>query len=125
MNAPKSVLVALAISAAGASAFANELFHPNNSEVGVAVHPNHPTTDSGLTRAQVLTQVMGAQRDGTLTWISRGYPPRYPLSGGPALSKTRAQVEEELRAWKANPVTADGMLEVGGDIGWVNAPIRR
>ena len=124
MNAPKSALVAIALAAVGATSHAEELFHPNNSEVGVAIHPNHPNTDSGLTRAQVLTQVMGAQRDGTLTWISRGYPPRYPLSSGPALSKTREQVENELRAWKANPVTSDGMLEIGGEIGWTNAPHR-
>lgn len=33
-------------------------------------------------------------------------------------AKTREQVIQELRAWRANPVTADGYREVNGDAGW-------
>lgn len=109
--------------AVAASASFADTYHPSNAEEGVSLHQQHAA--SGLTRSQVNTSVMGAQRDGTLSWISRGYPSRYPLSAGPMLSKSRQQVEDELRAWKANAVTSDGMLEVGGEIGWVNAPIRR
>jgi len=33
--------------------------------------------------------------------------------------KTRAQVQQELAAWRANPVTADGWRDVGGEAGAV------
>lgn len=106
------------------TAFATELYHPTkNAEEGVTLRPDHMS--SGLTREQVNATVMGAQRDGTLTWISRGYPARYPHAAGPNLTKTAEQVQQELRMWKANPVTADGLREVGGELGWVPAHIGR
>ena len=39
-------------------------------------------------------------------------------------AKTRAEVVEQLLAWKRNPVTADGWLDVGGEAGavYVGAP---
>ena len=33
--------------------------------------------------------------------------------------KTRAQVQQELAAWRANPVSADGWRDVGGEAGAV------
>jgi len=39
----------------------------------------------------------------------------------PSLSKSREQVLGELSAWQRNPVTADGVREVRGELGWVNA----
>jgi len=39
----------------------------------------------------------------------------------PALSKTREQVRQELEYSRKNPVTADGMRDMGGEAGWVNA----
>ena len=125
MNARKSALVALTLAAATTAAFANERYHPSNSEVGVTIHPDHRVTPSDLSRAQVNAQVMGAQRDGTLTWISRGYPARYPLVSGPTLSKTRQQVEDELLLWKRNPVAPDGARDMGGELGWVGSPVGR
>jgi hypothetical protein len=118
MKALTSVWVGVALVVAAGASVADPL-HPDNSEIGVSVQPNHPTAPSGVTRAQVEAQVMGAQRDGSLTWISRGYPARYPLSAGPALSKSRDQVESELRAWRANSVAPDGARDVGGEVGWI------
>lgn len=37
----------------------------------------------------------------------------------PASGKTREQVQRELLAWRANPVTSDGWRQVGGEVGWV------
>lgn len=39
----------------------------------------------------------------------------HPMPAG----KTRAQVQQELAAWRANPVTADGWRQVGGEVGAV------
>ena len=49
------------------------------------------------------------------------YPATYPLVKAPALSKTREQVRQELEYSRKNPVTADGMRDMGGEAGWVNA----
>lgn len=110
-------ILILAGAVATSAAFA-DVYHPSNAEEGVALHPDHA---SGMTRAQVNTSVMGAARDGTLSWISRGYPGTYPLVAGPNLSKSRQQVLDELAAWQRNPVTFDGLREVGGELGWVGA----
>lgn len=116
----RHVLIAAASLGMFASAsFATELYHPSNAEEGVSFQPAHLST--ALTRAQVHATVVAAQGDGTLTWISRGYPPRYPHTAGPASSTTRAQVLDELRLWKARPVTTDGMRQVQGELGWVDA----
>ena len=117
------LVFAASLGIVASASFATELYHPSNAEEGVSLHPNH--VSSGLTREQVNTTVMGAQRDGTLTWISRGYPPRYPHAAGPSLTKTSEQVQQELRMWKGNPVTADGLREVGGELGWIPAHIGR
>ncbi len=37
----------------------------------------------------------------------------------PASGKTRAQVLDELEAFKKNPISADGGRYVGGEAGWV------
>ena len=49
------------------------------------------------------------------------YPATYPLVPGPKLTKTRQQVLDELQTAKRNPVTSDGMRDLGGEAGWVNA----
>lgn len=57
----------------------------------------------------------------SLYWISRGFPATYPLVKGPALNKSRAQVMQELQAANERPVTIDGMRDMGGEAGWVDA----
>lgn len=101
------------LAAAATASFATELYHPSNPEEGVTLRPEH--MKSGLTRAQVEDGVLAAQRDGSLTWISRGYPPRYPLTPGPGLSKTRSQVEQELHDWKRQSGRPDGSRSQPGD----------
>jgi hypothetical protein len=115
----RHVLLVVSLGAVASTSFATQLYHPSNAEEGVTMLLLHQST--GLTRAEVRTNVMGAQRDGTLSWISRGYPGTYPLVQGPKLSNSRDQVEAELRAWQKNPVTPDGMRYVPGEIGWVEA----
>ena len=65
--------------------------------------------------------MLAAQKDGSLYWISRGYPATYPLVPGPKLTKTRQQVLDELQSAKRNPVTSEGLRDLGGEAGWVNA----
>jgi hypothetical protein len=115
----RHVLLVASLGAVASTSFATQLYHPSNAEEGVTFLPLHQS--GGLTRDQVRTNVMGAQRDGTLSWISRGYPGTYPLVQGPKLSNSRDQVQAELRAWQKNPVTPDGLRYVAGEIGWVEA----
>lgn len=111
-------LIAIAALAGSASfTFASDLYHPSNAEEGVALRQDH--MKSGMTRAQVEEGVMAAQREGTLTWISRGYPPRYPLASIPPVGKTRAQVEQELFEWKRQPTRPDGSRPVPG-VAWTD-----
>jgi hypothetical protein len=113
------VLLAASLGVFASTPFATQLYHPSNAEEGVTFLRLHQS--GGLTRDQVRTNVMGAQRDGMLSWISRGYPGSYPLVQGPKLSNSRDQVEAELRAWQTTPVTPDGLRYVPGEIGWVEA----
>ena len=116
MKLPILLLVA-SLGAVATTSFA-DVYHPSNAEEGVILHP---LPSSSLQRADVQTNVMGAQRDGTLSWISRGYSGTYPLVQGPKLSNSRNQVEADLRVWQKNPVTPDGKPYVPGEIGWGEA----
>lgn len=113
----RQILLAASLGAVATTSFGTQLYHPSNAEEGVSLQPQHLT--GGVTRSQVQTNVMGAQREGTLSWISRGYPGTYPLAQGPSLNKSREQVLSELREWQRNPVSADGMRDMGGELGWV------
>jgi hypothetical protein len=118
MNIYRAAVIATASAVIGSGVLASELYHPAASaEEGMTLHLDH--RKGSLTRAEVEASVMQAQRDGTLTWISRGYPPRYPFAQGPALTRTRADVDAELRAWKMRP-PADGLYLVPGEAGWVD-----
>lgn len=54
-----------------------------------------------------------------------GFTPAPTEAGGAAhampAAKTRADVLNDLAAWKRNPVTAEGWRELGGEAGWVYA----
>lgn len=112
-------ILIVAAAAVASTSFASEMYHPSNAAEGVTLYPQH--ISGNLTRAQVNTAVMGAQRDGSLTWIGRDYPASNTMVPAPSLSKSREQVLGELSAWQRNPVTADGVREVRGELGWVNA----
>jgi hypothetical protein len=113
-------ILTAALAGMGNVAMATQLYHPSTSqEEGSRFEAQHLV--NGASRNSVQQDVLLAQRDGTLHWISRGYPVRYPLVPGPSLSKSRAQVQEELRVWQRAPVSADGMRYVGGELGWVDA----
>lgn len=113
----RALIFSLLSLSAGLS-FADQLYHPSNPEEGVKLRFDHMPVTS---RAAVEKDVMAAQSDGSLMWISRGYPARYPLQPGPTLKNTRAQVVDELSSWRRNPVNADGLRMVQGELGWVDA----
>lgn len=106
--------------AATTSAFASSVYHASPvQEEGVVFAPDH--LGNTVSRETVQNTVLAAQKDGSLQWISRGYPATYPLVKAPTMTKTRDQVLQELQAAKRAPVTADGMRDMGGEAGWVNA----
>ncbi|MCI5069076.1 hypothetical protein [Acidovorax sp.] len=106
--------------AATTSSFASSVYHQSTvQEEGVVFTPNH--IGNTVSRETVQNAVLAAQTDGSLQWISRGYPATYPLVKAPTSTKTRDQVLQELQAVKRAPVTADGMRDMGGEAGWVSA----
>ena len=106
--------------AATTSSFASSVYHASPvQEEGAVFAPDH--LGNTVSRETVQNTVMAAHKDGSLQWISRGYPATYPLVKAPTLTKTRDQVQQELQAAKRAPVTADGMRDMGGEAGWVNA----
>lgn len=105
-------IAAITLLSAGTASFATDAYHSASSaEEGVVLRTDHM---KGLTRAQVEDDVLAAKREGTLTNISRGYPPRYPLSSVPVSTRTREQVEQEFRAWKMQPLSPDGKRTLPG-----------
>ncbi|MBO1011488.1 MULTISPECIES: hypothetical protein [Acidovorax] len=119
MKIRTAILVA-SLAAFATASFATSVYHASPSqEEGVSLAPDH--LGNAVSRQAVESTVLAAQKDGSLYWISRGYPATYPLVPGPKLTKTRQQVLDELQAAKRNPVTSDGMRDLGGEAGWVNA----
>lgn len=110
-------LIVTVLSLSAGFSLADQLYHPSNPEEGAKLRFDHMPATS---RAAVEKDVLSAQGDGSLMWISRGYPARYPLQAGPALKNTRAQVVDELKRWQRNPVTPDGLRMVQGEVGWVD-----
>jgi len=74
-----------------------------------------------VSREDVQQNVLVAQQNGSLHWISRGYPATYPLVKAPVSNKSRQQVLDELQAAQKGPATANGVRDLGGEIGWVEA----
>ncbi|MGN8004599.1 hypothetical protein ACTJKQ_15550 [Acidovorax sp. 22279] len=116
----RTVLIIASLAAATTSSFASSAYHASSvQEEGSVFKPDH--LGNMVSRESVQSAVLAAQKDGSLPWIGRGYPASYPLVKGPTLTKTRDQVLQELQAAKRAPVTADGMRDMGGEAGWVNA----
>lgn len=119
MKIRTAVLVA-SLAASATASFATSVYHASPSqEEGVTFAPDH--MGNAVSRQAVESTVLAAQKDGSLYWISRGYPATYPLVKGPQLTKTRQQVLDELQAAKRNPVGRDGVRDMGGEAGWVDA----
>lgn len=74
------------------AAQAESIWHPANTEAGVTYHPDH--FKSTKTRAQVVTEVESARKDGSLVLLQRGLPLPIKSSEAP---KTRQQVIDEMR----------------------------
>lgn len=106
------IVAVVTLALAGSPSFATDLYHAASSaEEGVVLRADHM---KGVTSAQVESEVLAARRDGTLTNISRGYPPRFPLSAAPASTRTREQVEQEFHSWKRQPLSPDGKRMLPG-----------
>ena len=94
MKVRTAILVA-SLAASATASFATSVYHTSPSqEEGVSLAPDH--LGNAVTRQSVESTVLAAQKDGSLYWISRGYPATYPLVPGPKLTKTRQQVLDEL-----------------------------
>jgi len=113
----RNALIIAGLATAATTSFASSVYHqsPVQGEGAVFALEHQGNTAS---RDSVRNNVLVAQQDGSMHWISRGYPATYPLVKAPTLSKTRDQVRQELEQARRNQVTADDM---GGEAGWVNA----
>ena len=119
MKVRTAILVA-SLAASATASFATSVYHTSPSqEEGVSLAPDH--LGNAVTRQSVESTVLAAQKDGSLYWISRGYPATYPLVKAPVSTKSRQQVLDELQAAQKRPATANGVRDLGGEIGWVEA----
>ena len=119
MKVRTAILVA-SLAASATASFATSVYHASPSqEEGVSLAADH--LGNAVSRQAVESTVLAAQKDGSLYWISRGYPATYPLVPGPKLTKTRQQVLDELQSASRNPVGRDGVRDMGGEAGWVDA----
>ena len=106
--------------AATTSSFASSVYHASPvQEEGAVFAPDH--LGNTVSRETVQNTVLAAQKDGSLQWISRGYPATYPLVKAPVSNKSRQQVLDELQAAQKGPATTNGVRDLGGEIGWVEA----
>lgn len=116
----RNALIIVGAAIAATTSFAASAYHASPvQEQGAVFTPDH--LRNTVSRDSVLNTVLVAQQDGSLQWISRGYPVTYPLFKAPTLTKSRDQVLQELEFAKRNPITADGMRDMGGEAEWVNA----
>lgn len=116
----RNAIIVAGLAAVATTSFASSAYHTSPvQEEGAVFAPGH--VGGNLSREAVRNEVLAAQKDGSLYWISRGFPATYPLVKGPALNKSRAQVMQELQAANERPVTIDGMRDMGGETGWVDA----
>lgn len=117
------LLATTALSLAVPLSFATEIYHPSNAEEGAMLRTDH--MGGGPSRDQIDGELLAAQRNGSLSWISRGYPAGYPLVRSAPLTKTSDEVRSELQQWKRRPVTGGGLTLLPGELGWVDADYAR
>ena len=109
-----AVLFASVVFATTSTAFAGHGFVPNNTEEGGRWHFG-PST---VSRGQVSMSVQSALRSGELATTGGEAISQMQRRDTLQSSKTREQIKQEAREWRANPVTANGYREVNGDHGW-------
>ena len=113
-------LIALSLAATATASLASTAYHTSpTQEEGATFVPSH--LGNAVSREDVQKNVLIAQQDGSLHWISRGYPATYPLVKAPVLTKSRQQVLDELQAAQKRPTATNGVRDLGGEIGWVEA----
>ncbi len=111
-------LIAASLAASATASFASSVYHASPSqEEGVALAPDH--LGNAVSRESVQKDVLVAQQNGSLYWISRGYPATYPLVTGPVLTKSREQVLNELQGAQHKSAPG-GLRDLGGEIGWTD-----
>ena len=113
-------LIACSLAATATASIASTAFHTSPSqEEGATFVPSH--LGGTVSREDVQQNVLVAQQNGSLHWISGGYPATYPLVKAPASTKSRQQVLDKLQAAQKRPSTLNGVRDLGGEIGWVEA----
>lgn len=106
-----AIAAALAAATLAAPAFASGVIHPNTTEMGYTVHPDHAA--EGKTRAQVVAELQAARKDSSWQSLRVGAP-LPPKADQP---RTRAEVEAELMraqqhpSWAARRVGAPVTME--------------
>mgnify|MGYP003601923371 CR=1 FL=1 len=100
MKVRTAILVA-SLAASATASFATSVYHASPSqEEGVSLAADH--LGNAVSRQAVESTVLA-------------------LVPGPKLTKTRQQVLDELQSAKRNPVGRDGVRDMGGEAGWVDA----
>ena len=113
-------LIALGLATAATASLASTAYHTSpTQEEGATFVPSH--LGNAVSREDVQKNVLIAQQDGSLHWISRGYPATYPLVKAPVSTKSRQQVLDELQSAQKRPTATNGVRDLGGEIGWVEA----
>lgn len=92
----KTLFATLACAALTAPAFAGQVLHGANSEMGYTIHPDHAT--QGLTREQVRAELMAAKAQPSWAQMRVGATPTRFES-----KMTRAEVEAELLRAQKHP----------------------
>lgn len=117
------LFAAAVLSLAAPLSFATELYHPSNAEEGATLRTDHMRDSPS--REGIERGLLAAQRDGSLSWISRGYPAGYPLLRDSSSTTTREQVLLQLQQWKRKPITEAGLTLMQGELGWVESDSAR
>jgi hypothetical protein len=97
MKARNMLAVLIPLAAMSAPAFADQVLHTANTEMGYVNYPEH--AKPGKTRAEVIAEMETAKKVGSWEFIRRGAP--LPVKGGVPL--TRAQVEADLLQAQKHP----------------------
>ncbi|TFZ04596.1 DUF4148 domain-containing protein [Ramlibacter rhizophilus] len=92
----KTLLATFACLAAAAPAFAGQVIHGANTEMGYTVHPDHAS--QGLTREQVRAELMAAKAHPSWAQLRVGASPTSFQS-----KLSRAEVEAELLRAQMHP----------------------
>ena len=104
----RSLIMGLAIASLAAPAFANNVIHSANTEMGYTTHPDH--APQSRSRAEVRAEIDQARKDGSWNFLRVGAP--VPVKNTKPL--TREEVVADLERVQAHPSWA--LFRVGAPV---------